>query len=71
MFVKHQKAIFDLSKTLEGYEGKWVALSLKGEQFVISASGNSLNEVIDKAKNKEIDDPIVLKVPSELTSYVL
>lgn len=71
MFVKKKKSYIDMSKILEGYEGKWVALSFKEGQITVSGSGNSIEEAIDKASQKGEHDPILLKVPSEAMSYIV
>lgn len=65
MFVKKKENIFDLSKILEGYEGKWVALSIQKDKVVVSGSGNTIDEAIEKAKQRGVDDPIITRVPSE------
>lgn len=71
MSMIKKKSYIDMSKILEGFEGKWVALSLKDGQIVISGSGNSVEEAITKALHKGEEDPIVMKVPSEAMTYIV
>ncbi len=71
MFVPKKKSYIDMSKILEGFEGKWVALSLKEGRLVISGSGNSAREAIDRASQKGEDDPILIKVASKAMNYIL
>lgn len=57
------------SKELKRYSGKWVAL--KAEKGII-ASGNSVKEVMDVAKKKGIENPLVTKVPrKDEEAYIL
>jgi len=59
----------DLSKILEPYSNEWVALS-EDEEKVVS-HGKTVKEVIEKAKEKGVNSPIVTKVPIEYGNYVL
>lgn len=72
MFTKSKKIFFgDMSKTLKGYEGKWVALSIKEGQFVISGSGVTIGEAIEKARQKAVNDPILIRAPEESCTYII
>jgi hypothetical protein len=71
MFVKKKFVFGDMSKVLRGFEGKWVALSVQDEQMVISGSGESPGEAIQRARERGVDDPILVRVPSEPISYVI
>ena len=51
----------DLSKILNPFKGKWVALS--NDETKVVASGDSLKEVRQKAIKKRENDPIIFKVP--------
>jgi hypothetical protein len=59
----------DLSKTLSKYSNKWVALSSDTSHVV--SSGNSVKEVVESAKKRGEKDPIVTKVPTEYSNFVL
>ncbi len=54
---------------LEGYEGKWVAMS-DDEEKVIAAS-DSFSEARGQALAKGERNPVMLKVPPKDASYVL
>jgi hypothetical protein len=71
MFVKKKLLFRDMSKVLEGYEGKWVALSIKEGQFVISGSGVTIGEAIEKARQKGVNDPILVRAPQESCVYIV
>jgi hypothetical protein len=58
----------DWTKIYKKYKGLWVALA-DDEQTVLG-SGNTLQEALMKAKKKGETDPIVMRIPSEITSYV-
>lgn len=67
-----KKFVFgDMSKVLKGFEDKWVALYIKDDQVVIAGSGDTIPEAIEKAREKGIDDPILMRVPQESLSYVI
>ena len=57
------------AKQLKRYSGKWVALKAgKG----IIASGNSARDVMDIAKRKGVEEPLVTKVPrKDEEAYIL
>lgn len=72
MFVKSKKfTLRDLSEIFKGYEGKWVALSLQKDEFIVSGSGDSIAKALEKAKQNGVDDPILVRVPLEPVSYVV
>ena len=71
MRVAKKKPYIDMTKVLAGFEGKWVALSFKEGQIVVSGSGDSIGEAIAKASEKGENDPIVMKVPSQLMAYIV
>ncbi len=51
----------------EKYKGQWVALE-DDEQTVI-ASGRSVKDVLEKAKGRGHEEPIVAFMPRELVSF--
>jgi len=59
----------DLSKILGPYSDKWVALSFDGKEII--ASGETVKETLEKAKEKGEKSPILTKVPKEYGNYVL
>jgi len=71
MLVKKKFVFGDMSEVLRGFEGKWVALSTKDGQIVVSGSGKSLGEAIQRAREKGVHDPVLIRVPSESISYVI
>lgn len=54
--------VIDLRKILSKHKSGWLALSSDNKSLV--SSGETLKEVIEKAKKKGIDSPTLLKVPS-------
>jgi len=68
--MKNTFVFGDMSKVLRGFEGKWVALSMKDNQIVISGSGITINEAIEKARKNGVDDPTLIRAP-EACSYIL
>ena len=48
------------AKELKRYSGKWIAV--KAEKGII-ASGYSVKEVMEIAKRKGVEEPLVTKVP--------
>jgi len=71
MFVKKKFVFGDMSKVLKGFEGKWVALSIKDGQVVISGSGVTISEAIEKARQKGVNDPILIRAPQESCAYII
>ena len=53
--------IVDLSKILTKYKSSWIALSADNKSLI--TTGKTLEEVLQKAKKKGIDNPSVLKAP--------
>ena len=58
----------NLSKIVREYAGLWVGL--KKNTNVVVASGKTVVEVINKSNKKGVKDPMLFKVPSEITPYV-
>jgi len=72
MFAKNKKFFFgDMSKILKGFEGKWIALSMEQGQIVISGSGDTIEEAVKKARQKGVDDPILIRAPEESCTYII
>ncbi len=58
----------DWTKNFKKYKGLWVAL--KNDQFTVVASGQSVKDVLLKAKNKGNNDPILFRVPSQIIPQI-
>ena len=58
----------DWTHIYKKYKGLWVAL--KDDEKTVVASGTSVHEVVEKAKQQGFDDPILFRVPSEVVHYV-
>lgn len=71
MLVKKKFVIGDMSEVLRGLGGKWVALSLKDGQVVISGSGDTIREAVEKARKKGVDDPTLVRAPEESCAYII
>ncbi len=54
-------AVIDLGKKISKYKKGWVALTPDSKRVV--GSGNSLHEALEKAREKGVKDPTLLKVP--------
>jgi len=50
------------------YKGKWVALTLDEEEVI--ASGESLPQILEEAKRKGLEHPIVMKIPKGVIPLV-
>lgn len=55
----------DMTKVYKNYKGKWVALEGPTSNKVI-ASAKTLEEVLEKAKQKGFDLPVVTQIPKEV-----
>jgi len=71
MFMKKTFVLGDMSKVLRGFEGKWVALSIKDGQVVISGSGVTITEAVEKARKRGVDDPTLVRAPEESCAYII
>lgn len=71
MFGKKKKFVLgDMTKILEGYEGKWVTLYSSKKQIIISGSGNTISEAIEESLQKGISDTVLIRVPEKDVSYI-
>jgi hypothetical protein len=71
MFMKKTFVLGDMSEVLRGFEGKWVALSIKDGQVVISGSGVTITEAVEKARESGVDDPTLIRAPEESCAYII
>lgn len=58
----------DWTKIYKNYKGLWIAL-LDDEQTVVG-SGKTLKDALQEARRKGHKDPILTRMPEELTAYV-
>ncbi|MBI3572586.1 MAG: hypothetical protein HY092_00095 [Candidatus Kerfeldbacteria bacterium] len=58
----------DWSTIIRKYRGLWVGL--KDDERTVVASGQTVQEVLKKAKAKGFNQPILFRVPSEVLPYV-
>jgi hypothetical protein len=58
----------DWTKIQRKYKGMWVALS--DDEKTVLASGANAKEAYDKARKAGHNDPILTRMPEELTAYV-
>ncbi len=58
----------DFTKIAKEYKGKWVALT-EDEKKVVSF-GKSAKDVLEKAKKRGIESPILFRVPISVLPYV-
>ena len=58
----------DWTKIYKKYKGLWVALA--DDQMTVLGSGKTLKEAILKAKKKGGEDPIVMRVPEKMITFV-
>ena len=60
---------FDLSKVLGKYSSEWIALDPTTMKVV--AVGNLPKNVLNKARNKGVDHPVLTRVPRDYGTYIL
>ena len=58
----------DWTKIYKKYKGLWVALA--SDEVTVLGSGKKLSEALAKAKKKGNADPIMMRVPDDMTAYV-
>ncbi|MBU0534801.1 hypothetical protein KKC62_01305 [Patescibacteria group bacterium] len=59
----------DLSKVLNKYPSKWVAL--KPNTADVVAVGRTPKIVIDKARKSGVESPVLTRVPKDYGTYIL
>ncbi len=60
--------VIDWTDIYKQYKGLWVAM-LDDEQTVVG-SGETLNQALERAKRNGHDNPIVMRVPTEVMPYI-
>lgn len=58
----------DWTKIYKKYKGLWVALG--DDEITVLGSGKTLKDALEKAKKNGHSDPIVMRVPQNLATYV-
>ena len=58
----------DWTKIYQKYKGLWVAL--KDDEKTVVASGNTVKEAVNKAKERGYQNPIMFRVPTKVVPYV-
>ncbi|KKP56386.1 MAG: hypothetical protein UR80_C0032G0011 [Parcubacteria group bacterium GW2011_GWB1_35_5] len=58
----------DWTKIYKKYKGLWVALA--DDETTVLGFGKTLKEAISVAKKKNNNNPIVMRVPENITTYV-
>lgn len=56
------------TKIFKKYKGLWVGL--KDDEKTVVASGKSVKEVMEKARRKGYEKPILFRVPTKIIPYV-
>lgn len=59
----------DMTKVYRDYRGKWVALEGPNSNKVV-ASAKTLEEVLNKAKKKGYDLPLVTQIPKRILPII-
>lgn len=58
----------DWTKNFKKYKGRWVAM--EEDEITVVASGETAKEVLQKAREKGLRQPILFHVPTEIIPYV-
>ncbi|MEK7102384.1 MAG: DUF5678 domain-containing protein [Patescibacteria group bacterium] len=58
----------DWTKIYEKYKGEWVAL--EKDEITVLATGKTAKDVWEKARSLGCENPILARMPEELTTYV-
>jgi len=58
----------DWTKIYKKYRGLWVAL--KDDQKTVIAAAGTVKKVMEEAKKKGFDEPILFRVPTKVIPYI-
>ena len=58
----------DWTKIYKKYKGLWVAF--KNDKKTVVVSGKSVKEVVEKAKKKGYEEPILFHMPTKIVPYI-
>ena len=61
-------AAIDWTKIYDKYKGLWVALL--DDEKTVAGSGKTAKEALERAQEKGIKNPILMRVPTEILPYV-
>jgi hypothetical protein len=64
----HTSMAIDWTPLCEKYKGLWVAL--KEDEQTVVGSGKTLQEAVEEASKHGYDEPIVTRMPQELTPFL-
>lgn len=56
------------TKNFNKYKGLWVAM--RNDEVTVVASGKTVKDVLFKAKQKGMNDPILFKVPTQIIPQI-
>jgi hypothetical protein len=59
----------DMSKILRGYSNKWVVLDSTASRVVVA--GKEPKDVVQIARDRGVDHPILTRVPAHYGVYIL
>jgi Family of unknown function (DUF5678) len=65
MHNDHTSMAIDWTPIFEKYKGLWVAL--KEDEQTVVGSGKTLEEALEEASTNGYDEPIVTRMPNDLT----
>lgn len=60
--------MIDITKIFRKYPNKWLALT---DDDKVVCVGETLNEVVKKARSKGIEEPVTIKIPNPRFEFVL
>ncbi|MBU6231747.1 MAG: hypothetical protein KGI50_08025 [Patescibacteria group bacterium] len=66
--IMMRKMPINWTKIYKKYKGFWVALA--DDESTVLASGKSLKETVEKARKMGFNDPIMTRVPENISSFV-
>jgi len=58
----------DWTTIFEKYKGLWIAL--KDDEQTVVGSGKTLREALEEASKNGYDEPIVTRMPNDLTYFI-
>ena len=58
----------DFTEIYKKYKGKWVALT--ADEKTVVASGKTLKKILEDAKKKGFEHPIVMRIPPSVVPYI-
>jgi len=71
IWEEKNKMSIDFTKILEGYEGKWVAISNPQTEPKVIGSGTSIEEAIKQAAGNGDENATLMRVPEKWVNWIL